>query len=226
MIVHEILAEIEEHTRSVRSGRVSPPEGPCLRCAKRPADGFRRHDRRPRTFLVVVVALRLVRRLSSYVVRWRCPLCDCRFTQCPSFALPHKRYVREEILERSVRYADQDRVTYRCVSCEDGLPVAYEASRPDAIDDRTLARSTVWRWITSLAALRQTCRQAIDMIRARSPRASILRRAFIVSPGKYRSDARRDALTSALRLVYAEAAYRPLFRASIFPMLATSTGWT
>lgn len=226
MMVHEILAEIEEHTQAVRSGRVSPPEGACLRCGKRP-DRFLRHDRRPRSFLVVVVALRLVRRLSSFVVRWRCPLCDYRFTQCPSFALPHKHYVREEILERSARYADGDDATYRSAASEEkGLPVAYEASHPDAIDDRTLARSTVWRWLATLAALRQTCRQAVDMIRARSPRALILRRAFIVSPGKYRSDARRAALESALRLVYAEAAYRPLFRASIFPMLATSTGWT
>lgn len=172
-----------------------------------------------------MVVERFVRRIASFVIRWRCSSCGARFTQCPSFALPRKRYVREQILERCARYADEDGATYRSTVRHEGLPVAYEAAVADSIDERTLAPSTPWRWMARLGSLRETCRRAFEMIRARSPRSTLFRHPFVAAAGKYRSDGRRAVVESALRLVHAEAAYRTLFGASIFPGLATAAGW-
>ncbi|MGH8310450.1 MAG: hypothetical protein ACRETX_11740 [Steroidobacteraceae bacterium] len=175
-----------------------------------------------------------MRKILSFVVRWVCPRCGHRFTDLPPFAYPRKRYVRAQIVARCERYTEDDRATYRSSSLDEGLAVFHDGTRsaepggpggPAEPDDRCLAPSTVWRWISSLSCLRETLDRALEMIRARSPSCSIFRRALLVPARKYRSDPRRKCLESVRRLIHADREYRPLYGGSIFPGVATASGW-
>jgi len=190
---------------------------------------FPRHDRRPRPFWVIVE--RLVRKILSWVVRWVCPACGHRFTDLPPFAYPRKRYVRAQIVSRCERYTEDDGATCRSAALDGGRAVFHDGAPggargdPPEPDDRCLAPSTVWRWISSLSELTTTLLRSLETIRARSPSATIFRRALLVPPRKYRSERRRERLESVRRLIHADREYRPLYDGSIFPGVATASGW-
>jgi len=144
----------------------------------------------------------------------------------PPFAYPHKRYVRQQIVERVASYTEDDAATYRSASEDGGLAIFHEAAPAGASpDDRTLAPSTVWRWITSLSDLRETLSRALEMVRARSPDSLLFRQALLVPARKYRSEKRREHLELVRRLVHTDVEYRPLFGGSLFPGVARATGF-
>jgi hypothetical protein len=154
-----------------------------------------------------------------------CPRCGERFTDLPPFAYPRKRYVRAQIVERCERYTEDDAATYRSCSEDRRLAVFHDGALGGEPDDRALAPSTIWRWIVSLSDLRVTLRESLEMIRARSPDCSIFRRALLVAPRKYRSEERRQRLESVRRLVHTDREYRPLLGGSLFPGVATASGF-
>ena len=129
------------------------------------------------------------------------------------------------ILERSECFVEDDRATYRSSVLDERLPVFHESSVPGEIDERTLAHSTVWRWISSLSELIVTLNQALEMIRARSPSSDLFRRPLLVAPVKYRSEDRRLRLQRVRLLIHTDLEYRALFRGSIFPGIATASGF-
>lgn len=233
-----MLDEIQRYTKSVKDGSLFCDLDTCPRCVKQPR-GFTRHDTRSRTFLVL--AGRLVHKVLSVLTRWKCPLCGRPFTFYPAFALPYKRYVRQTIIEKTAMYIEEDKqpgdetkkepgekgefVTYRKAVKEKGCALGYASTREGIIDERQLAPSTVYRWITSLAGLRATLQKALGLIKQKSATSKIFRQIIPVSPRKYRSDGRRLELQHCRRLLQVDREYRVLFGPSVFPHLATASGW-
>jgi len=219
------LQEIETYTRAVFQGKLACQIDSCPRCGARPGH-FTRHALRPRVFLAVVGGW--VRRLASFVTRYRCPVCGATFTDYPAFVRPRRRYVTATILEGAGRYLHEDAATYRdVVATEGGRPTFYgapaerTAAADPAIDDRALAPSTVWRWLAWLAALGRWVDATKRLIREASSRA--FARAWPVAPRKARSPDRKRLLDRAAELVHVAARFRAVFpRSSIFTGLATA----
>ncbi len=223
MLLHPLLQVIHDHSEAVRAGRVACEVTICPRCQGVP-DAFKIHDRRQRTYRVVIE--QLVHCVSALVVRWKCGLCRQTFSPCPDFALPNKRYVRDVVLNFGARYLGDDTMSYRRAVHVEELPVFYDSGPDGTIDERALAGSTLHRWLGWLGRLEQTLQAALQLIRRASATSGLLRRTHPVPSWKYRSLGRRHRLQVGLGLLAAETAYRKLFSVSIFPGLATRTGWS
>jgi hypothetical protein len=221
-MVAEPLEEIHTFTRAVASGEVACDCASCLCCGKRPSS-FRLHDRRKRIFLVIIE--RLVHEVLSLLPRWKCPLCMQTFTTYPAFAVPRKRYVRKEVLRFSERYVSEDQTSYRKAATEEGLAVFYNGGE-GKIDDRQFAHTTLYRWLPFLAGLKRTVRDAVRLIRQKTPASGIFRKILPVAPWKYRSEERRQVLFQSRRLLQVESEFRALFSISLFPRFATVCRWS
>lgn len=216
---------IRAYEEDIRHHRLEGVLGQCPKCLAE-ADGpafFSRHQARPRTYLVIVE--RLAYTIVSLITRWKCPICRGTFTLYPPFALPRKRYVRQAVLERAQRYVEEERATYRNSVRDQRMPI-YRNGDDD--EPRTLAHTTLYRWVTALGSLRRTLRTALDLIRQADPGTGLFRdlMRLRITPRKYRSEARREVLTTCRGLGMAEQRYARLFAASIFPDYATASGWT
>lgn len=223
MLSHPLLQVMREYTEAVRASRVAYAGTICPRCQGIP-DAFKIHERRQRTFRVVIESL--VHCMAGLVVRWKCGLCRHTFSSCPDFALPYKRYVRDVVLDFSSRYLGDEAMSYRSAVQVEGLPVFYESGRDGVVDERALAPSTLHRWLGWLGRLDKTLHEAMRLIRRASSTSGLFRKLYPVPGWKYRSAARRQRLQTGLGLLAAETAYRRLFSVSIFPGLATRTGWS
>lgn len=213
-----LIARIERHTRSLLEGSAACGTGSCPRCGA--TGGFSLHGLRARVFLVVLG--RWVRSLRSFVARYRCAACGVTFTNYPAFALPGKRYVVATVLDRAAGYLDAAGATYRSAVAAPGTgaPTFHAARAPEAIDERALAPSTLWRWMAGLAAMPVTAARARRLLREATARLG--RGVRLVAPGKARTAARHALLLRAADLIATEAAFSAAFaRASIFTELAT-----
>ena len=191
---------------------------------------FKRHDVRQRRFLVIVE--RLIVEVLSFLVRMKCSRCGKTFTQYPPFALPYKRYVSQEIMERSLCYLQDDTMTYEWAAREQDTRDINERSPPrqpmpicdqDPGKARQLAPSTVYRWITTLGNLDKTLQAAISLLLEKGD--DIHRQVVDVAAHKYRSQQRKILLQDCLRLFHADARYQILFERPIFPELAIRCCW-
>ena len=206
-----LIAEIERHTQSILDGSQTCRTESCPTC-RAECGCFALHALRPRTFLVAVAAW--VRQLASFVARYRCPVCGVTFTDYPSFAIPGKRYVVATVMSHAAAYLGDDEATYRSsVSTpETNAPTFYAASPDDAIDERALAPSTLWRWMAVLAAMKRTVAAAKRLIREATSR--LLRSSRLVARRKARTDRRRAILLGAADLIATAAAYSAAFAGS------------
>ena len=221
-MVGDPLEEIHTFTQAVARGEVSCDVETCLRCGGRPVS-FCRHDARKRIFLVILD--RLVHEVLSLLLRWKCPLCKKTFTTYPVFALPWKRYVRKEVLRFSERYVTEDQSSYRKSATEGGLAIFYDGSDAAKIDDRQFAHTTIHRWFPFLGSLKRTARDALRLIREKTPGSGIFRKILPVPPWKYRSEERREVLFGSRQLLQVESEFRALFASSLFPRFATACRW-
>jgi hypothetical protein len=187
---------------------------------------------RQRQFLVIVG--RLIVKVLSMLVRMKCSRCGKTFTEYPAFALPYKRFVTDQIMERSLTYLQNPTMTYQQATCElilsqangrspprDPLPVFYPYQGKKT--SKGLARSTVHRWITTLGSLKETLQAATSLLLDKH--VDIHRQVVDVAACKYRSVERKILLQNTLKLFGTEAAYRAWFGCSIFPHLATRCLW-
>ena len=201
----------------------------CPRCHQKPAF-FKRHDVRQRQLRVIVG--RFIESVLLLLIRMKCPRCGKTFTDYPPFALPYKRFVSWQILERALWYLQDDAMTYEQATRQhhtdipngrappqQPMPVFY----PDVGKAPSLAPSTVYRWITTLGSLKKTLQAATNLLLDKD--ADIHRHAVDIAARKFRSAERKNRLKDALSLLHAEAAYRAWFGCSIFPQLATSCQW-
>jgi hypothetical protein len=182
---------------------------------------WRRRGVRYRLFLVF--AAEVIRRVWSYLTRWKCPLCKRTFTANPDFALPFKRYVLPFILERCAAYVADKARTYREGVNEGGSAICHE----DAESGVVLWPSTLWRWVDRLGRFSLAMRQALGLIKQKDPSTDVFRALgrLRIRAGKFRSEARKVILQHCGKLVTAEQEYARLFSASIFPDLATRSGF-
>jgi hypothetical protein len=192
----------------------------CPRCAGRPVC-FKRHGVRFRIFLVF--AEDVVRRVFSYLTRWKCPLCKRTFTLYPDFALPFKRYVLAFIQARCTSYVADEAPTYREGVNEGGSAICHE----DVESGTVLWPSTLWRWVDRLGRLPLTVRQALNLIKQKDPSTGVFRAlgGQRIREGKFRSEGRKIVLRRCHELVTMDRAYVRLFSASVFPDLAMRCGW-
>lgn len=218
-----LLEVMENYSKEVEEKKVTCDVEACLRCGKRARD-FRLHDRRKRTFLWAFE--RLVRKVAVWLARWKCLICGETFTLYPPFALPYKRYVTETVSKLTERYLENDELTYRKAVLQGGMPVFHAGEKEEAIDERTLRHSTLYRWLALFGALERTRREALRLIRSKSPGSGVFRKILPIAPWKYRSSERRKVLQHARALLVREEEYRALFGASIFPRLATLCSWS
>lgn len=215
--------KIKAHRAAVLAGRIECESTDCPLCGDIP-DEFKLHERRRRQFRVIAGVW--VHILWTLLARWKCPLCGHTFTEYPSFALPHKLYVREAVLELSGAYLEEPGCKYRQGVKAGGSAIGYEGGEPDGGgDDRQLAHSTLWRWVAFLGSLAKTLRGARRLIKAKAPSSGLFRKAASPAGHRYRSESRRQILQRAMELVWAEIEYVRVFGLSIFPGLGTGAGW-
>ena len=214
------LDDIKRYGLHAKRGWISCELDRCPCCRGRPVC-FKRHGVRPRLFLVFVEEV--IRRVRSYLTRWKCPLCQRTFTLYPGFALPFKHYVLPFILARCAAYVADVVRTYREGVKEAGSPISHE----DADGGAELRPSTLWRWVTRLGRFPVTVGQALNLIKQKDPSTDLFRALgrLRIRAGKFRSEARRLLLQRGRELATVDREYARLFSASVFPDLATRSGF-
>ena len=213
-----VVEEIEAYTKSVRNGSLICDISACPRCGTEGVR-FRRHDQRRR--LVFVPVGRLVKKIVTWLSRWKCSHCGRTFTLYPCFILPYKRYLYGAVLTWSRNYLRDPATSYRKGVRENGLPIHYESSEADKIDDRTLAHSTLYKWLTAFSKMTRLLHELLNLIRQASANAAVFRNFSPICPTKYRTERRRKQLQTCLRLFLAEESYSRIFQTSFFPHFET-----
>jgi Domain of unknown function (DUF6431) len=214
--------DIKAYQDKVEKDEIKPYGLPPCPVCKAESEAFKIHAYRERRFLIIVEMI--VRSVYSALIRFKCP-CGKTVTYYPDFALPRKHYTRQTIMGFAQSYVASEEISYEKavrVEEEDGGVPEY----PDG--KKSLAPSTVHRWVTSLSRLKETTRTALDLIRQEDP-ATIACRALAqmtIPPSKYRSESRMERLLGCLRLLVVEGFFKAVFQLSIFTELARATGFT
>ncbi len=139
------LEDIKAYQQKVEKDKISPHHlPPCSRCSVG-SSYFKIHAYRQRRFLIIIEML--IKAAYCSLVRFICPGCGKTFTFYPDFAIAHKHYTRQTIESFSRAYVENDQKTYEdAVMTDDGVPER-------AVSGRTLAPSSIHRWICTLAGL-------------------------------------------------------------------------
>jgi|PlaIllAssembly_1097288.scaffolds.fasta_scaffold18464_1 hypothetical protein len=213
--------DIKAYQDQVEKDGITPHGLPPCPVCEAESRFFKIHAYRERRFLIIVQMI--VTSVCCALIRFKCPGCRKSFTFYPDFALPRKHYTRQTIMGFAENYVARERSGYeKAVEPEAGGSPEY----PDG--QRSLAPSTVHRWVTSLCQLKQTMRMALELIRQEDPgtRACRVLARLDIPRSKYRSSLRRDQLLGCLRLVVVEAFFKQLFGLSIFTRLARGCGFS
>ena len=216
------IEDIKAYRVKVEKGRITAQNlPPCRRCSL-DAHYFKIHAYRERRFLIIVDMI--VQPAHAPLVRFRCPGCGKSVVFYPDFALPHKHYTRQSIMGFAENYVAFEEATYRQAvmvreeQCVPGYPG----------DEKSLAPSTLHRWITSLGGLVNTAQKALSLICQENPASSACRdlAQLTIPRSKYRSQARKERLLNCFRLLVTEALFKATFHLSIFTKLATSCAFS
>lgn len=211
-----ILHEIHDFNRQVELDQYTCSRHACPHCASPTEARCARHQTVPRMFLVPIRDA--IRSVESWRVRFRCLACGKTFTDYPPFALPHKRFVKQVVLEHSLKFLADDQATYQTATRGELVPLGYEASTAG----KQLRGSTIWRWSGWLGSLKTMLNQVTRLIREKHPQDDLHRIAYDFPARKYRSPTRRERLQDAARLLLqAFPKMRGLFQTDIFTAFAT-----
>ncbi len=180
----DIQEVITNHTNSIIKGHFSSPDITCRNCHQKPKL-FKLHESRKRQFRLIVE--NIVTTTVSFLLRWRCLLCNTTFTDYPSFAAPHKRFVLTDINSLGQKYLSSDNLSYRSVVKKNGVDIGY----PDSNDlcEQFVSHSTVWQFMIYLADRYQDKRQHFIMAKT----------VPLISSLKYRSNKRKTLLYEAYK---------------------------
>ena len=146
------------------------------------------------------------------------------------FALRHKRYVKQAVLEKSKAYLDADR-SYEEVLRHEGMPIQYHPTEAGAMAEGRdplprLASSTLWRWLSWLGGMPRTLRSAWKLIREKDPENTVHREVWALLSRNGVSERRPDVLQRAMQWIVAEGLFAGLFGQDIFPHFAIAHGWS
>lgn len=211
-----MLARIQAYEAQLAENPAAffPPR--CPACQE--TGGLRVHELRPRTFWYVVS--HTVKRAASYVLRVACELCCHRTTVLPDFALRHKRYILPEVIDASDRYLLDETASYESATRVAGRPVFHDtggACRP---------RATVHRWIGFLGSLVTLLAHATGLVLEAVPGFSPLAEMLHFAPRRYQSEARRECLERAHRLLRVRSHLLRATDHDLFPSIATAAAWS
>ena len=210
-----ILEKIEAHKQAILSNKMPEDLTSCPHCNQSPP-AFKPHDVRPRLLYVILDSV--ISHVRILIERFKCTLCKQTFSYYPVFVLPYKRYTKDTILQLSRRYVEDDTMTYQKAVQEDGASIAHEST--DEATERYLSGSTVHRWLSWIGSLKGAFRNALSLIKERSPSSHIFRKIRPIAPKKCRSEKRQKLLDRCIRLFNAEDEYTALFSRTIFPRFA------
>lgn len=215
MTLTATIEAIKAYLVRTEKGEIKPDHlPPCRRCHVE-ARHFKIHAYRERRFLIIVSMV--VQAVYCPLVRFACPGCRKTVTSYPDFAVPHKHYTRQAVMHFAEAYVASDATYQQALIWQNSVPGYTDG-------EKTLAPSTIHRWITSLSCLRNTSRKAMSMILQNNPRTAICRdlAQWIVPSRKYRTEVRRVCLHNCFQLMAAEALFKAFFGFSIFTKLAIS----
>jgi len=208
------LEDIKAYQQQLEKNKIKPDNlPPCPRCQVESAF-FKEHAYRDRKFLVIVDMVVTI--VLSALLRFRCPGCGKTFTYYPDFAIPHKQYTRQTAVFFSRCYVQNPDATYQAALMVDDSVPGY----PDG--EKTMAPSTVHRFITRLCRMTHSARKALDLILQDNPASDICRNIakLNVPRQKYKSAARKNILLRGMALFDIEALFLDTFNTSIFTKLA------
>jgi len=191
-----ILDKIRAHEQEALSNTAPSDLRTCPKCQGHP-DFFKAYDCRSRIFLAIDQGI--VKKILSFLSRWKCPLCCKKFLYYPDYAIPFKRYVKDSLNHLSKRYLTDDKATYRGVVKADKAPIVYDGNEKE---ERRLEPSTVWRWLSYIGSLS----------------SEIFGKTQKIPDGKYRSEERKQLLIQA-KIFF--STQEELTQISAFPKLAT-----
>jgi hypothetical protein len=207
------LEDIKAHQQRVEKNKITPDNlPPCPRCRVESAF-FKIHAYRERRFLIIIEML--IKAAYCSLVRFGCPGCGKTFTHYPDFAIPHKHYTRQTIEGFSRAYVENDPQTYQdAVMTDDGVPER-------AVSGRSLAPSSIHRWIGTLAELIMANEDALKKSLQEKPAAQPCSHSspIQVPEKKYKTYHRRECLLRC-RWFFK---IRAVFKTSVFTEFAITT---
>lgn len=216
------METIKAYVAKVEKNQITPQSLPeCTRCGL-PALHFKLHAYRERRFLIIVDMT--VESEHAPLVRFRCPACGKTVSYYPAFALPHKHYTRQSIMGFAENYFASDTTTYQqAVMDNEQLSVPGYPDR-----EKSLAPSTVHRWVTALSGLSHTTQTALNLIGQENPATRAYRdlAQLTIAIGKFKRPSRKKQLLDCLRLIAVEAFFKATFNLSIFTNLAIRCAFT
>jgi hypothetical protein len=208
------LEVIKAYQQQVEKGKVKPDFlPPCPRCSV-DSSFFKIHAYRERRFLVIVKLF--IKAAFCTLVRFRCPGCGKTFTFYPAFAVPCKHYSRQSVMGFSAHYLESDDTTYQQAVMVENTTPGWPQS------EKTLAPSTIHRWITTLSRSTHTCRTALWLLLQENPLSSICRdlAGIMIPQRKFKTRHREKQLIGCRQLLMIEALFKNAFKTSIFTKLA------
>jgi len=187
---------------------------------------FTKHDCARRKFRVRVYDPKLdemvVEIMESWRVRFRCGNCLKTFTEYPPFALPHKRFVKQDVLTKTQKYLSAEqprcRATYREAIWECQVPLSYAEDQ----EGHQFRHATVWRWLSWLGSLQDLQQWATQLIFQKDPQADLHWKPHPIADHKVRSEARRETLQRAAGMLDVVETFSLLFGVSLFTHLGTA----
>jgi len=164
---------------------------------------FQRHGEVDRILLLIHDGQ--VYELFAFLMRWRCTRCARTFRNYPEGVYPYKRYVAVVLVVLCRRFLHEPCVSYRLATQHRSVPIAYahEEPQPESPDaqkeceeDRRLAHSTLWRWLSLSATWWIGLRQRAER---RGRVGTVDLSCWRIAPAKYRSAERRQTLILAAK---------------------------
>lgn len=200
----KIEQEVQDYNEKIKEGDYPKLGEYCRNCKKKPGE-FKLHDHRPRKLRIIVHAL--VQIITTCLVRWRCPLCNAKFTAYPDFIVRHKRYAVNQIVEQSENLLTGNKSYEKALHTENsriGYPESSKfvhMKKVDKEDESYLAASTLWRWCSWLGSFSDALSKALDIILQISPQSKIHRELEPLKFRRYRSIERKTVLEIANKVL-------------------------
>ena len=208
-----IIEKIKAHEKEVQSRELPDELEICPKCGGR-SRSFKLHESRNRLFFVIVDFL--VKKVWSVLGRWECPLCKCTSTYYPDYAIPHKRYTKNTILELSKKYVEEKDYTYESVVQNDMATIVYDSKNNSSKYECRLRSTTLWWWLSYIGSMHLLINKAFSLIRQKDPLSKVFREIQPINPKKYRSNKRKNLLQRCIEFLNTEDEFRRLFSNSVF----------
>jgi len=188
---------IQCYTKAIETGNFSMPTS-CCRCCHEKADHYTLHECRKRTLRIVIQDI--VEIVMTFLLRWKCPLCQCTFTDYPVFMIPHKRFALFDMCRFGQKYLESETASYRNTVKSNASDIGY-IDPGTGLCEQFLSHSTLYCFMGYLSNL---C-------------PSFHENMFTISSNKYRTSARKFTLTCALYAI------KDIAKKAIFPDFETLT---